>query len=157
MKANEKKGIIVLIVVAIIIIAVIFFATRGKKSDTDTNTNTEENNTVKEEFVQVLEDGTKLNTSSKLNEMKKVNGLEFGNIQLTMKDGMTELLADVKNNTGRATEIQLVDVTLLDEDGKEIVTVGGIIAPLEDGASTQFNTSMTLDYANAYDFKVVAK
>ncbi len=155
MKANEKKGIIILIVVAIIIIAVIFFATRGKKTNTDSNT--EENNTVKEEFVQVLEDGTKLNTSSKLSETKIVNGLEFGNIQLTMKDGMSVLLADVKNNTGKATEMQLVDVTLLDKEGKEIVTVGGIIAPLENGASTQFNTSMTLDYANAYDFKVVAK
>ena len=74
-----------------------------------------------------------------------------------MKDGMSVLLADVKNNTGKATEMQLVDVTLLDKEGKEIVTVGGIIAPLENGASTQFNTSMTLDYANAYDFKVVAK
>ena len=149
MKKNEKKFLIVLIAITIVVI-IIFIATRGKKKEE----NTVEENTVKEEFVQVLEDGTKLNTSTKLNETKMVNGLEFGNIQLTMKNGQSVLLADVKNNTSTATELTLVDVTLLDKEGNTIVTVGGIIAPLEAGESTQFNTSMTLDYANAYDFKV---
>ena len=50
-----------------------------------------------------------------------------------------------------------VAVILLDKNGKEIVTLGGIISPLQPGAKTQFNTSMTLDYANAYDFKIVIK
>ena len=51
----------------------------------------------------------------------------------------------------------LVDVILLDKNGKEIVTLGGIISPLQPGEKKQFNTSMTLDYANAYDFKIVIK
>ena len=46
---------------------------------------------------------------------------------------------------------------LLDKNGKEIVTVGGIIKALKPGEKTQFNTSMTLDYANTYDFKIVIK
>ena len=156
MKKNEKKGIIILVFIAIVIIAVIFFATRGK-DDKEVVENTTTNNAPVEEFVQVLEDGTKLNTSTKLNQTKKVNGLEFGNIQLTMQNGQSVLLADVKNTTSSATELTLVDVTLLDKEGNTIVKVGGIIAPLEAGASTQFNTSMTLDYANAYDFKVEVK
>ena len=155
MSKNEKKGITILVIVAIIIIGIIFFATRGKKEEVVENTT--ENNAPVEEFVQVLEDGTKLNTSTKLNETKKVNGLEFGNIQLTMQNGQSVLLADVKNTGSKATELTLVDVTLLDKEGNTIVKVGGIIAPLEAGASTQFNTSMTLDYANAYDFKVEIK
>ena len=155
MKKNEKKGIAILIIVAIIIIGIIFFATRGKKEEVVQNTT--ENNAPVEEFVQVLEDGTKLNTSTKLNEMKKVKGFEFGNIQLTMQNGQSVLIADVKNTTSSATELTLVDVTLLDKEGNTIVKVGGVIAPLEAGASTQFNTSMTLDYANAYDFKVEIK
>lgn len=150
MKKGEKKFLILLIAITIIVI-IIFIATRGKKKEENI---VEENNTAKEEFVQVLDDGTKLNISTKLNEAKKVNGLEFGNIQLTERDGQSVLLADVKNNTANATELTLVDVTLLDKEGNTIVTVGGIIAPLEAGESTQFNTSMTLDYANAYDFKV---
>ena len=147
MKSNEKKFLAVLVAITIIVI-IIFIATREKKNETV------EENKVEEEFVEVLEDGTKLNTSTKLNETKYVNGLEFGNIQLTMQNNQSVLLADVKNNTGKASSLTLVDVTLLDKEGNTIVKVGGIIGPLQNGESTQFNTSMTLDYANAYDFKV---
>ena len=147
MKNNEKKVLAVLVAITIIVI-IIFIATREKKNETV------EEKKVEEEFVEVLEDGTKLNTSTKLNETKYVNGLEFGNIQLTMQNNQSVLLADVKNNTGKASSLTLVDVTLLDKEGNTIVKVGGIIGPLQNGESTQFNTSMTLDYANAYDFKV---
>ena len=155
MKNNEKKGIAILIIVAIIIIGIIFFATRGKKEEVVKNTT--ENSAPTEEFVQVLEDGSKLNTSTKLSETKKVNGIEFGNIQLTMQNGQSVLLANVKNTTTVTTELTAVDVTLLDKEGNIIVKVGGLIAPLEAGEEAQFNTSMTLDYANAYDFKVEMK
>ena len=154
MKNNEKKGIAILVIVAVII-GIIFFATRGKKEEVAKSTT--ENNVTVEEFVQVLEDGSKLNTSAKLSQIKTVNGLEFGNIQLTMQNWQSVLLADVKNTTTSATELTAVDVTLLDKEGNTIVKVGGLIAPLEAGESAQFNTSMTLDYANAYDFKVEMK
>lgn len=155
MKPNEKKLILILLIITVIV-AIIFFATREKKNTEDTNTAVEENNVV-EEFVQVLEDGTKLNTSTKLNEAKEVNGLKFENIQLTEQNGQSVLLADVTNNSDKTTDLTLVDVVLLDKDGNEIVTVGGIISPLQAGEKTQFNTSMTLDYANAYDFRIVIK
>ena len=43
----------------------------------------EEVQQAKKEFVQVLEDGTKVNISNKLKEEKTINGLTIGNIQLT--------------------------------------------------------------------------
>ncbi len=156
MKDNQKKFIIALVAIIIVVI-IILIATNKNKSKNNEDINTVEENTVKEEFVQVLEDGTKLNISSKLAETKTVNGLEFGNIQLTEQGGQSLLLADVKNNTSNATELTLVDLTLLDKEGNTIVELGGIIAPLAPGESTQFNTSTTLDYANAYDFKVEVK
>ena len=67
---------------------------------------------------------------------------------------MTTLLADVTNNTGSKTEVQTVDITLLDNNGQELTTVTGIISELEAGATTQLNIAMTSDYINAYDFKV---
>ena len=146
----------ILILLAILLIAIVIFAvTKNKKGNN--NENTEVENKPVEEFVQVLEDGTKLNTSTKLNESRDVNGFKFENIQFTEQKGQSVLLADVTNNTGKATDFTLVDVILLDKTGKEIVTLGGIISPLQPGAKTQFNTSMTLDYANAYDFKIVIK
>ena len=49
------------------------------------------------------------------------------------------------------------DVIILDEKGNELGKVGGIVSPLEPSGTTQFNSSMTIDYSNAYDFKIVKK
>ena len=158
MKKNEKILIIVLLVILVIAIVVFTILRNNDIIDNPEETQTEEaTEEPVEEFVQVLEDGTKLNTSSKLSEMKELDGLQFGNIQLTEQNGQSVLLADVKNTTSEATDIILVDVTLLDKDGNELVTVGGIIGPLQPGETTQFNTSVTLDYANAYDFTITKK
>ena len=154
MKKKEKIMIIVLIVIAIV--AVVFAVNRNKGSQTN-EVATENTNQIVEKYVQVLQDGTKLNTSEKLSKTKTVEGLEFKNIQLTNQGGQTVLLADVTNTNSTATQIMLVDVIILDDAGKEIGKVGGIVAPLSPGRTTQFNASTTMDYANAADFKIVKK
>ncbi len=156
MKKNEKIfiGILILIIVIVIIVGV---TRKNKRNDIANNNNAVQENIVKEEYVEILEDGTKLNTSETLSKAKKLGTLEFTNIQLTNRNGQTVLLADVKNTGTTRTEMQLVDVIILDKNGKELGKVGGIVSPLESGNTTQFNTSMTVDYANAYDFKVVSK
>ena len=159
MKKKEKRMILILLVILIIAI-VIFVVSKNtnKKINTNENTSTTQlENTEPEEFVQVQEDGTKLNTSTELNKEKQVGNYKFENMQLTTQDNQTVLLADVTNTGSNKTDIQLVDVTLLDKDGNEIITVGGIISQLDPGEKTQFNTSMTLDYANTYDFKITLK
>ena len=155
MKKKEKRMILILLVV--LIIAIIAFVINKNSNKNKENENTAEENNTTEEFVQVLEDGTKLNTSEQLSKTKQVGNYKFENMQLTEQGSQTVLLANVTNTGSTATDIQLVDVTLLDKEGKEIVTVGGIISPLQPGASTQFNSSMTLDYANTYDFKIKLK
>ena len=156
MKKQEKRMILILLAVLAIVIIALVINKNAKKENKENKAETA-NNTVTEEFVQVLEDGTKLNTSSELSKAKQVGAYKFENMQLTEQNGQTVLLADVTNTGSSATELQLVDVTLLDKNGKEIVKVGGIISPLQPGAKTQFNTSMTLDYANTYDFKIELK
>lgn len=154
MKKKEKRMILILLF--ILVIAIIIFSVSKNKKQKKTESVAENN--VTEKYVQILEDGTKLNKSSKFNEAKEVSGFKFENIQFTEKNGQSVLLADVTNNTGKATtDYTLVDVILFDDTGKEIVTLGGIISPLKKGEKTQFNMSSTLDYANAYDFRVVIK
>ena len=156
MKKKEKRMILILLV--ILVIAIVIFAVTKNKKGNNNNENTEVENKPVEEFVQVLEDGTKLNTSEKFNESREVNGFKFENIQFTEQNGQSVLLADVTNNTEKAiTDYTLVDVILYDKNGQEIITLGGIISPLQPGEKTQFNMSSTLDYANAYDFKIVIK
>ena len=154
MKKNEKRMILILLVV--LVIAIILFVVYNNKKGNN-NEVTKQENEVVEEFVQVLEDGTKLNISTKLNEAKEVNGLKFENIQFTEQNGQSVLLANVTNNSGKATDMTLVDVILLDKNEQEIVKVGGIISPLQPGETKEFNTSMTINYANAYDFKIIIK
>lgn len=150
-----KKKEIILITILILFLIIIICVNVGKNKK---NTDIVKTDEVEEEkYVDVLSDGTKLNKSEKLNNEKNVDGLVFTNIQLTNKSGQTVLLADVKNTNKTSTSMMLVDVIILDKNGNELGKVGGIISPLETGETTQFNTGMTKDYANAYDFKIVKK
>lgn len=152
MKSKEKKMLLILIIVAIAIIAIIWFITRkGKES------NQEETNQVVEEFVQVQEDGTKVNISNKLKEEKELDGLKIGNIQLTEKDGQLRLLANVTNTTSKDVDAFFIDIILYDKNGNEIDTILGLVSPVKAGQTVELNAGITEDYANAYDFKVVKK
>ena len=155
MKEKEKRGLLILILVAIAIITTLAIITNRKGKEVNSD-ETEENEVV-EEFVQVLEDGTKLNTSTKLSETKIVDGLKIGNIQLTMQNGQSVLLADAENDTGKDIDIMLLDIILLDKNGNELTTIAGIVGDLKAGEKQQLNSSVTSDYANAYDFRVVIK
>ena len=154
MKRNEKKWILVLVAITVLLIIVLIVKNSKKEVVKE---NTEQLGTNTQEYVQVLEDGTKLNTSTKLKETKKLDNLEIGNIQLTNKNGQSVLLADVKNTGSMETQVMLINIVLLDETGTEIATVPGIISPLKVGESTQLNTSMQQDYTGIYDFRVVKK
>ena len=154
MKRNERKWILVLVAITVLLI-IVLIVKNSKKEVAKENTKQLGANT--QEYVQVLEDGTKLNTSTKLKETKKLDNLEIGNIQLTNKNGQSVLLADVKNTGSMETQVMLINIVLLDENKAEIATVPGIISPLKVGESTQLNTSMQQDYTGIYDFRVVKK
>ena len=152
MKESEKKMIIILIIVAVVIIGGIILLTRNKgKQQTPAGGN--ETNEPSEEFVQVLDDGTKLNTSEELHKTKMLDGLEISDLQLTERGNETVLLGTVRNTTN-IVQTAVFNITLIDKTGSEITTLPAYIEGLEPGASTELNVSTTLDYANAYDFRV---
>ena len=152
--SNNKVFIVLLVIIAIIIIAIILIRVSNKNNTTKQES--QETNAVNS-YVEEVEDGIKLNKSSKLNEAKEVQGLQISNIQLTTESGMTTLLADVKNITEERKDVQTIEITLINEDGSEIATITGIINSLDAEESTQLNIATTSDYVNAYDFKVSVK
>lgn len=160
-KKNKKKitlnPLIILIVIAVIIaiIVIININNNNNKTENITPQGQEEQNT--ESYVEEIETGLKINKSTKLNEAKEVQGLKITNIQLSTKDGMTTLLADVINNSGTKTSLKTVEITLIDKEGNELTKVTGIVDSLDVGDSKQLNIGMTSDYVNAYDFKVEIK
>ena len=109
---NKKTIIITLL---IILALIIFIAI--KKDKKQNNQEITENN--QEILVQTLEDGTKLNTSTKLLEIKKVENLEISNSQLTNKEGKTILLADVKNVGSTTIQMIQLEITLVDSNQKK--------------------------------------
>lgn len=155
-KRKKSKGIqmwMVLVVIALIVIGIIVLVQNNNKKQ-EVSSGTVQTDSKKEGYVEEIEDGVKINKSSKLNEAKEIDGLTITNIQLTTKDGMTTLLADVTNNSGASTAVRSVQITLLKQDGSELVTVTGIIDKLDVGGTTQLNIAMTSNYIEAYDFEV---
>ena len=158
---KKKKGAILALVLVLLIIAVIIFAViRSNSGDDDTevsdsNTSTDSEETEDAgEYATYLSDGTKINTSSKLNETKTLGGLEITDIQLTESDNATQLLATVTNTSDETDGGYVAIITLLDEDGETLVELRAYIPELEAGEDTQLNTSAGFDYANAYDFTI---
>lgn len=144
--------IAILIIIVLIILGIVCIIKNSKKIS-----NTIEQNQTSEEFVQTLDDGTKLNTSTKLNENKNINGLQIGNIQLKREDNKTTLLADVENVTDKTINEKYLDIILIDKEAKILTTIPAITVKLEPGEKTQLNIGTQLDYVNAYDFRIIEK
>ena len=155
-KKNVLKPFILLIIILLIILIIALISINKNNKNPEKNISNGEENKV-ESYVEEIETGLKINKSTKLNEAKEVNGLKITNIQLSTKDGMTTLLADVINNSGAKTSLKTVEITLIDKEGNELTKVTGIVDSLDVGDSKQLNIGMTSDYVNAYDFKVEIK
>lgn len=127
-----------------------------KISDVDiTKSETEiTENTVKEEFVEILEDGTKVNTSNKLKETKTYEGLEISNIKLTEKDNVTLLLGTVTNKTNTKQGGKTINIKMIDKKGNEIITIVAFVGEIKEGESTKLNVSTTFNFVNAYDLSI---
>lgn len=123
MKKNKKIAIGILgAITIIVIIVVIVMNTRDRKQSR-----------VEETFVEVLEDGTKLNNSSKLHETKQIDGMELTSIQLTEKNNVTLLLGTITNTSNTTRGGYPVKVKIVDKQGNEKVTIEAFIEKLEPG------------------------
>lgn len=158
MKKNEKRLILVFIIIIFIFIFTIYLIRKeNTKIEKTPEIANEAKNEVVEEFVQVMDDGMKVNTSTKLHETKDLDGLRIGNIQLTHINGISVILADVENLSDKSTDLIEIILTLYDIEGNKLVAIPGVIEPLEPNGKAQLNIGATADYANAYDFKVQKK
>ena len=162
-KKNRKKsrkiriticGIIIIIV--LIGLLKIVFKKDTKNTEDSENEFTLYNSSIAD-YVKENENGTKINLSPKINQDMKLNELDIKNIQLTCKNGITTLLADVSNNTNKDSEMKNINIKLLDENNKEIRTVSGYIPALKIGETTKLNVSMSSNLIRAYYIKFSEK
>ena len=156
MNSNEKKWIVLL--VAVVVIAVVLFVVlgMGNKEEGQVQQGEQEEMVNEEKYVTELNDGTKVNTSEDLKQVKRYNDLEISNIQYTSKDGKTVLLADVKNVGSTTHEPEIVRLTVLGENGEVITEAKPAIERIEPGETKQINASISADVANAKDIRIEA-
>ncbi len=152
-KKNKNKLLITIFFVIILLVVIGYLIIKQKKDDKDLLEQTQ--NEGIEQYVQILEDGTKENISTKLKETKKIEDLEVNNIKLTYARGQSIILANVVNTSNKESIAMKVKITLLDSKGNVLTEInGGSIVPLQPGQSTQLNMAITKDCANAYDFTI---
>ena len=155
MSKNEKRWIILLVVVVIIAIVFFILITRGNNGDKENAQNAITNEVVNEEkYTEQLEDGTKLNTSEEFNSSKTYGNLEISNVQYTSKNGMSVLLADVRNNGTTTHEKEIVKIPILGDNEEVITEIKPVIGKIEPGETVKLNASVTADVANARDYKI---
>lgn len=154
MKKDKNWWIFIGVVIVIIIVLLIFKGNMKGKNQNSTDEPTTSNNQVENEFVKIEQDGTKVNTSNKLSEVKTIEGLEISNIRLTEKGNVTQILANIKNTTNKDVEGFYTSMTFTDKNGEIIVILGGYIPTVKANGTATLNTNSTGDFSNAYDFKV---
>ena len=157
MNSNEKRWIVLLVTVVVIavVLIVVLIGNKGRKEQIDQGAG-QEIEVNEEKYTEELADGTKINTSEEFNSTKKYGNLEISNIQYTEKDGMSVLLADVKNTGNTKHEVEVVKITIIGENGETITEIKPIIGEIEAGETIKLNASITADVTNAKDFKIEA-
>lgn len=105
-------------------------------------------------YVQIEEDGTKVNTSKKLAETKTIDGIEIKDITLKEKNTVTVLEAKAVNTNKEVKEGFTVNIEFVDDKGKTITKIIGYISTLQPGESTIITTQTTLDFANSYNINI---
>ena len=147
MKNNAKKISNVLLIVGIVFILLALYSmyTHHNKKDDKLS--------EKEEYIEVNEDGSKINISEKLKENKKFENLEIKNIKLSYSNGYSTIEFNAINNSTTDFEQKDVIISILDKKGNTLETILGTIFLISSGDSAKLNFSIDADVVNAYDLK----
>lgn len=154
-KLNVKKIVILILVV---LIAVISLGLAFKQED-DREAKEKEQQALVDanKNYETLDDGTQVNVSKKLMEDKSVESLIVTNPQITRKNGITTIVADVKNNSTENQGGFSVDLIFMEKDGDKITQLVGYIEKLSPGSSAELLVSGSYDFIDAYDYKIEKK
>ena len=156
MKKNEAIVIFSLIAIMVIVLVVVI-AVKNKKTDDQNqlaNNPTNVQNQAVEEFVEKMDDGTRVNTSSKLAETKRYDVYEVSNITLVEKGNLSSVRATVKNTSSSVRGDQDIYLEFVDKNGATITKIHGYLDTLQPGASATLSIDTSADFANAYDYKI---
>lgn len=150
---EKKRKNIILLIIGILILAILIIMSvvyiKNKKLKEDNG------NSTAEKYVEVLEDGTKLNTSNQFKKVKDIDGFKISEAELKNMSSQSILTAKVTNETGSDTKEKFITIIFYDESKNELGRGKGIIPPIVNNESKEINVSLQTDYSNAYDFDFI--
>ena len=149
MKTNEKKMILILLIITLIVF-VIFMTNRKKEGNDEIN----QSETIQDsEYVEVNEDGTKQNTSSKLQESKQLGDYSITDINVTSNNNNLTVRANITNNTGKVAPEFAFKIIVLNEAGEQVGTLGAYVGTMKNGETKMINASTSMDINEVYDLR----
>ena len=168
MKKNQKisiKLIIAIIMILLIVIIITSLTLKQSKTIKEKNIQEEQQKTGQEipNTIDInnlenakIEEEIKENTSENVLKDRKINNIEITEIQLRAdaSEGISNFVANVKNNTGKKFNGAIAKITFTSKDGSEYATLEFYIPEMEVDGTNSINASTTSDITNAYDFTI---
>jgi len=149
-KEKNKRVVAILLIILLIVICIVVWI----KSNDSTKNEQNISNISNEEFVKIENDGTKVNTSNKLKNDKKIDDLILTNIKIETKNNETIFEAIVKNTTNETKGDYPIKLKIKDKEGNIIKEVSGYISSIEANDQSTLKIKTSYDFANAYDFEI---
>ena len=97
------------------------------------------------------QNGVKVNTSSKLKEIKQYDIYTFSNITIETNTNGSVIQATVKSSLDKKTEGRTIKIKILDDQGEIVAELGGYIGQINPDDSITFKAETSTDITNAYD------
>lgn len=152
LKIKNKKRFISICILALLLIAIItsIIILNTKKSKPAENLPNSS-----EPFVNLSENGKKTNISSKVQETKNVEGLDFSEIKITSLNNQTSVTGKIKNNSSKDIKGFYFKLSALNESGEIISESEGLLdSIIESGSTNTFSVITSKDFANCYDIQI---
>lgn len=147
MKDKEKRMILLLVLITIIVIIISVVVKKNKRK--------QENQQVqKTDLVTIQEDGTKVSTSNKITETKKLDNLDVTDTTITEQNGLATIRANVTNNTGAIIKEFPATIKVTNKNGEVIAEIGAYVGTMKPGETRQINASINMDISEIYDFTI---
>ena len=179
-KLRKKKKIFFVILVILIIITILLIIV-NLKNNKELKTEVEkveevQNNTVSLEtqvnpdssiednpsiegndYIEVVSENIKVNTSKKLKEDKIFGIYKLTNINLQYTTQGTELTADVETTSTENISGKNIKIEFYNNKGDVVSIMGGYMPQVKPEQTTTLSLSTTADVTNAYDFKIIVE
>ncbi len=98
--------------------------------------------------------GIIINTSDKLKDFKRIDGIEVKDILLTKEGSISNLTVTINNSTSEESQDFNAKFIFVDKKGNEITSMTTYIPILQPNESIQIELQAKLDFVEAYDFRI---